>query len=99
MHVKVFGLYNAGTDFQSESSWVNGFTAIDETTFDDSVYNTPACHGASTIGADIEYKVQINRRLYTKLCPIVRIGISQDGSEYSGDPITFDAVQVRFGDT
>ncbi len=100
MHVKVFGVYNAGTDFQSESSWVNGFTAIDEITFDDSVYNMPACHGASTIGAgaDIEYKVQINRRLYTKLCPIVRIGISQDGSEYSDDPITFDAVQVRFSD-
>lgn len=99
MHVKVFGLYNAGTEFQSESSWVNGFTAIDETTFDDSVYNVAACHGASMMGSDIEYKVQINRRLYTKLCPIVRIGISQDGSEYSGDPITFDAVQVRFSDT
>lgn len=98
MHVKVVGLYNAGTDFRSESSWVNGFTAIDEITFDDSVYNMPGCHGASTIGADIEYKVQINRRLYTKLCPIVRIGISQDGSEYCGDPITFDAVQVRFSD-
>ena len=99
MHVKVFGLYYAGTYYQSESSWVNGFTAIDEITFDDSVYNVAACHGASTIGADIEYKVQINRRLYTKVCPIVRIGISQDGSEYSGEPITFDAVKVRFIDT
>lgn len=98
MHVKAIGLYNAGTDFQSESSWVNGFTAIDEITFDDTVFDMPACHGTSTIGADIQYKVQINRRLYTKLCPIVRIGISHDGSAYSGDPITFDAVQVSLSD-
>ena len=98
MHVKVFGLYNAGIDFQAESSWVNGFTAVDESSFDDSIYNTAACHGTSTMGADIEYKVQINRRMYTKLCPIVRIGISQDGSAYSGDPITFDAIQVRLSD-
>ena len=101
MHVKVFGLYRAwNTDYQHESSWMNGFTEVGDTTFQDSNYDEWACHGASTIGAgtDIEYKVQINQRLYTKLCPIVRIGISQDGSAYSDDPITFDAVQVRFSD-
>jgi hypothetical protein len=98
MHAKVFGLYNAGIDIVEESSWVNGFAAVDETMFNDSIYDVAACHGASTFGADIEYKVQFNRRFYTKIGSIVRIGISQDGSAYSGDPITFDAVQIRWSD-
>jgi len=98
MHVKALGVYNAGVELLSESSWVNGFTAVDEITFNDEIFDIPACHGASTIGSDIQYKVQINRRLYTKLCPIVRIGISQDGSAYSGEPITFDAVHISLSD-
>ena len=98
MHVKALGVYNAGVELLSESSWVNGFTAVDEITFNDEIFDIPACHGASTIGSDIRYKVQINRRLYTKLCPIVRIGISQDGSAYSGEPITFDAVHISLSD-
>ena len=72
--------------------------------FDDSVYDVGGCATVSTSGADVYYKVQFDRRYFTSIYPIVRVGISRDGSaevlppgsEYL--PITFDGLNVNISD-
>jgi hypothetical protein len=61
----------------------------------------PACVAVQQIGNDVEYKVQIARHAYTRLCSVVRIGLSRDSGLYAGDfpnPITFDAIQTSYSD-
>lgn len=94
LHIKVFGIYNTGTYQRIETAWLNGFKQIDEFVYDDQIFDIGAGQAATRIVNDIEYKIQINRRYYTKLCYIVRIGIGQAGSIYSGDPVTFDAIEA-----
>lgn len=104
MHVKILGAYNSGVYIPLETAWINCFKEIDYGSFDDSVYDTGGCAVVSTSGADVYYKVQFDRRYFTSIYPIVRVGISRDGSaevlppgsEYM--PITFDGLNVNISD-
>lgn len=103
IHAKVIGEYDVGTLQTVETAWVNCFKQIDELTFNDSVYDVGGCSAvyAPTIGSNAGYMytyVHFNRRFYTKIGAVVRVGISYDASIYSGDPITFDGVSVSFSD-
>jgi hypothetical protein len=103
VHAKVVGEYDVGTLQTVETAWVNCFKQIDELTFNDSTYDVGGCSAvhAPSIGSNAGYMyayVHFNRRFYTKIGAIVRVGISYDASVYSGDPLTFDAVSVSFSD-
>lgn len=100
MHLKIFGAYDNGMYETIESSWINGFKLINEYIYDDSIYDVGGALTVTHIGPDAEYKVRINRRFYTQVATIVRIGIARDASPASPyDPITFTAVQTSLSDT
>jgi hypothetical protein len=103
VHAKVIGEYDVGTIQTVETAWVNCFKQIDELTFNDTTYDVGGCSAmyVPTIGSNAGYMyayVHFNRRFYTKIGALVRVGISYDASIYSGDPLTFDAVSVSFSD-
>lgn len=99
MHLRLLGSYYNGTYNTFESEWLNGFKEIDQLDFDDSIYDVGATLGISQTNDSAEYKVTFNRRYYTKLMALVRVGIAQDGSVYSGEPITFESMNVRLSDS
>jgi len=94
LHSKILGRYDTCTNIPFESAWVNGFKEMDDSIFDDTQFDIGACTAVSTIGTDVQYTIKFSRRYYTKFSAFVRIGIAQDGSVYSGDPITFDSIQI-----
>jgi hypothetical protein len=103
LHAKVIGEYDTGTLQTVETAWVNGFKQIDELTFDDSTYDVGGCSAVyvPSIGSNAGYMysyIHFNRRFYTKIGAVVRLGISYDASIYSGDPLTFDAISISFSD-
>jgi hypothetical protein len=98
LHAKLLGAYYTGTYQTFESQWVNGFKEIDQFDFDDAVFDAGAAMGTEILGDSVEYKIAFNRRYYTKLMALVRVGIAQDGSVYSGEPITFTSMNVRVSD-
>jgi hypothetical protein len=101
----VIGAYNRGIFIPLETAWLNCLKEINYGEFDDSVFDVGACVGVSTSGADVWYKVQMKRRFFTSIYPLVRVGISRDasaeelpaGSAYL--PITFDAINVTVTDS
>jgi hypothetical protein len=94
MHAKLVGTYDVATYQTFETSWINCMKQLDFYNFDDDVFDTGAAIDTIVSGNDVVYKAQINRRLYTKVMAFVRVGISQDGSQYSGSPITFTGLNV-----
>ena len=103
MHAKVFGEFDTGTTQRVETAWINCFKQIDELTFNDAVYDVGGCSVVYVpqMGSNSDYiynVVHFNRRYYTKIGAVVRIGISYDACIYSGDPITFEAVSLSFSD-
>ena len=104
MHMKILGAYNVGTYVPLETAWINCFKEISYGEFEDSIYDVGGCVAVSTSGADIWYKVQMDRRYFTSVYPLVRVGISRDGSaetlppgsEYL--PITFDGLNITVTD-
>lgn len=108
VHAKIIGEYDVGQLKTVESAWVNCLKQVDELTFDDSTYDVGGCSLISfpgnvipSSGSNLDYinaLVHFNRRYYTKIGVIVRVGISLDGSMYSGDPLTFDGISVSFSD-
>jgi len=99
LHAKVLGTFDAGTCMPVETAWVNGFKELDDTIYDDSIFDIGGCVNVSTIQTGICYTVQFDRRYYRKFTAFVRVGIAQDGSVYSGDPLMFDSIQVSYGDS
>ena len=100
MHYKLLGTYNLGVTYPIETAWVNCFKQVDFYNFDDQTYDTGGTYGVSTLGSgDVEYKMLLNRRYYQKTMCLVRVGISQDGAQYSGQPITFAGLSVRLSDS
>lgn len=100
MHYKLIGTYNLGITYPIETAWVNCFKQVDFYNFDDQVYDAGATVAVSVLGSgDVEYKMMLNRRYYLKTMCIVRVGISQDGAQYSGQPITFAGLHVRLSDS
>lgn len=95
MHAKLVGTYELGTYETFETSWLNCMKQLNFYSFDDSVFDTGAAIDVIPGASNVVYKAQISRRLYTKVAAFVRIGISQDGSQYSGDPITFTGLDVH----
>jgi len=100
MHVKYFGAYDVGSYETIESEWINGFKECDQYIFNDKTFDIGGNYYVSTIGNDIIYSVQMNRRFYTKLGYIVRIGISESASyqQVSTNAITFDAITTYLTD-
>jgi hypothetical protein len=103
VHAKVIGEYDVGTTEVIETGWLNCFKQTEEANFDDSVYDIGACSSvySPSVGSNVPYMytyVNLNRRFYTKISALVRVGISYDGSMYGGDPITFEGVSVSFSD-
>jgi len=98
MHVKMLGSYYSGTYETFESAWLNGFKVIDQFDFDDSMYDGGAAISTEIVEEGVEYKIAFNRRFYTKLMAVVRVGIAQDGSVYSGEPLTFQSMNARVSD-
>lgn len=98
MHMKILANYDVGTHEYIESAWVNCFKQSYSFTFDDSVYDMGGCVSTYYTSNAITYSVQMGRRDYNKLACLVRLGISQDGSIYTGDPISFGNVSVTFSD-
>ena len=101
MHVKLLGTYYTGTYNTVETAWLNGFKEIDQITFDDGTYDAGAVVYGSTLGATstLEYKLAFNRRFYTKLMALVRVGIASDAGIPTNEPITFESLNVRFSDS
>lgn len=100
LHAKYYGAYDAGTYQTVESEWINGLKERDPMIFDDQLFDIGGSYFASTIGNDIVYSIQMNRRFYTKVGYIVRVGISRQGS-YSGSgahEITFDGIRTWLSD-
>jgi hypothetical protein len=95
MHAKLVGTYELGTYETFETSWLNCMKQLNFYSFDDSVFDSGAAIDVTVGPSNIVYKAQISRRLYTKAMAFVRIGISQDGSQYSGFPITFTGLDVH----
>jgi hypothetical protein len=95
MHARLVGTFNVGTDQFFDTAWLNCMKQLDFYNFDDDVFDTGAAIDVSTLGTgDVLYKSQFSRRLYTKVSAFIRVGISQDGSQYSGFPITFEGLQA-----
>ncbi len=99
VHAKVLGSYNEGPNRQIETAWVNVLKERDDFTFDDTVYDIGTCAKVAMDGNDVIYTAQINRRYFTKICPVIRVGISRDAGLASAKPITFDGIQVTYSDT
>jgi hypothetical protein len=99
LHAKVLGTYHAGGCLPVETAWVNGFKELDDTIYDDAIFDIGGCVNVSTIQSGICYTVQFDRRYYRKFTAFVRVGIAQDGSVYSGDPLMFDSIRVSYGDS
>jgi len=98
VHAKLFATYVDNVDRSVETGWVNAIKSLDEYTFTDATYDVGGCVLASSIGSDVVYKSQINRRAYTKISAVVRIGLSADSGVYCGSPITFGDLNVYFSD-
>jgi len=99
LHAKLFAAYDDQTAQTVETSWVNVIKSLDEYTFNDNTFDIGGCMFVSTLGTSrVMYKSQINRRAYTKICAVVRIGIASDGGIYSGEPISFSDINVTFSD-
>lgn len=100
MHVKYFGAYDVGTYETVESEWINGLKQCDQYIFNDKTFDIGGNYYVSTIGNDIIYSVQMNRRFYTKLGYIVRVGISESASyqQVSTNAISFDSITTYLTD-
>jgi hypothetical protein len=99
MHAKILGSYNVGANQSTETAWFNALKERSAYNYDDNVYDLGACVQSVMDGNDIVYTTQFNRRFFTKICPVVRIGISRDASANKTYPITFDGIQVSYSDT
>jgi hypothetical protein len=105
MHAKLLGNMNNGFNTDFETAWINCFKPIDYNVFDDNIFDVGGLVYVSTSGADVYYKVQFARRFYTSIYPIVRVGISRDGSaeELPGGsaylPITFESITATVSDS
>jgi len=98
IHLKTFGYYNEGATTHFESEWVNCLNLVDNSMFNDDVFDEPACIEGTVSGNDIVYKVQLARRNYIKICSIVRVGLAHGCSMYCGTDISFEAVHVELRD-
>lgn len=98
LHAKLIGNYTDFTEQLIETAWVNGFKHVEEYGFDDGIYDVGACYYATQAGPNITYSIRLNRRAYNKATILLRIGIAQDGSVYSGDPLTFESMKVFLTD-
>lgn len=105
MHMKIIGAANNGVYTPFESAWINCLKEINYNTFDDDIYDVGGCTSVSTSGADVYYKVQIERRYYTSVYSLIRVGISRDGSAANLPPnqdylpITFEGINVTVTDS
>jgi hypothetical protein len=93
-------LYSSYTDYRYQAASTIWYDCL-QLANDDMGDYTPACVSVSTIGNDVQYKVQIDRHAYTRLCSVVRVGLSKDSGLYAGNfpyPITFDAIQTSYSD-
>ena len=97
IHAKIYSAY---TDFKyqvASTIWYDCLQLGNDDVYDD----VPACVAVSTIGNDVQYKVQIDRRSYTRLCSVVRVGLSHNSGVYAGSdpyPVKFDAIQTSYSD-
>lgn len=98
MHMMLVGTENTGTYQKFKTEWINCFKEINETEFDDNIYDIGGAVAVSTIAGEPVYRVRMNRRNYTKIMAIVRIGISKDAGTYSGRPITFTGIHATPSD-
>ncbi len=99
LHTKLFATYVSNNDRSVETGWVNVLKSLDEYTFADTTFDVGGCVLVSTIGSNVVYKSQINRRAYTKISAVVRIGLSADSGVYSGSPVSFSDLKVYFSDS
>jgi hypothetical protein len=99
VHTKIIGSYTIGSSRQIETAWLNVLKERDDFTFDDSVYDIGTCAKVSMDGNDVIYTTQLNRRYFTKICPIVRVGISRDVAQGTLNPITFEGIEITYSDT
>ncbi len=99
VHAKLFATYVDSIDRSVETGWVNVLKSLDEYTFTDATFDVGGCVLASTIGSSVVYKSQVNRRAYTKISAVVRIGLAADSGVYCGSPVTFGGLNVYFSDT
>ena len=69
--------------------------------FSDADFDAGACIAVSATSSNVSYKVMFNRRFYTKVVALVRVGIARDGSVLSGSdyPITFNGIRTTISDT
>jgi len=101
MHMRLTGTtYNSILD-TFETGWLNCFKMSDMFGFSDTDFDAGACMAVSATSSNVTYKVRFNRRFYTKIVALVRVGIARDGSVLSGSdyPITFSGIQTFISDT
>ena len=102
MHVKLIGIHNPLTNEPFETGWINCWKIKLNQIFDDTIYDVGGAVAVNHTPSGWEYTVQINRRFYTNVLVLVRIGIAQDGSLYSGSltgqQLSFTSVSVNLSD-
>jgi len=101
MHMRLTGTtYNSIYD-TFETGWLNCFKMSDMFGFSDADFDAGACIAVSATSSNVSYKVMFNRRFYTKVVALVRVGIARDGSVLSGSdyPITFNGIRTTISDT
>ena len=98
MHVKLLGVHNPATYEPFETGWINAFKECENDSFDDGVYDIGGAVSVTSNTSNVSYKAQINRRFYTNILALVRVGISQDGSIYGGEPLTFTGLTINLTD-
>jgi len=101
MHAKLYSTYEDRGYQMASTTWMDCLQLVDDTIYNDMSTNIASCVAVSTIGNDVQYTVQFDRRAYTRLCAVVRIGMSKDSGLYAGDfpyPITFDAIETSYSD-
>ena len=100
MHMRLTGTtYNTIYD-TFETGWLNCFKMSDAFGFSDATFDAGACASVTSTSSNISYKVMFNRRFYTKIVALVRVGIARDGSVLSGSeyPITFNGIRTSVSD-
>lgn len=96
MHVRLLGSHNPDTYATFTTGWIDCWKNVEQATFDDNIFGIGGAVSAQINGQNITYTVQINKRAYTKILALVRIGIARDGSIYGGSPLMFDSVGVSY---
>jgi hypothetical protein len=100
MHMKLTGTIYTDVNDNFETAWLNCFKISDLFSYSDDVFDLGACMSVTSTINSVTYKASFNRRFYTKVVALVRVGIPRDGTIISGSefPLSFTGMRVSLSD-